>query len=54
MGKKLKLNRATMQPHDLVNYIEQLTWAIWKDTKKKATQALNAQIQATQLINLLL
>lgn len=33
-----------MQTHDLVNYPEQLSQAIQKDTKEKTTQALTAQI----------
>lgn len=39
-----------MQTHDFVSYAKQLTQAIQKDTKKKATQELNGQIQATQVI----
>lgn len=34
-----------MQTHELVNYAEQLSGNIQKDTKKKATQGLNAQFR---------
>lgn len=48
----LQLNWATMQTHDLVNYPEQLSQASPKDTQEKTTQALNAQIEATQVMSL--
>ena len=41
-----------MQPHDFVNDTEQLSWAIQKDTKKKAEQALNDQILGIQIMHL--
>lgn len=40
-----------MQTHESVNYAEQLSGAIQKDTKKKAAPALNSQLQTTQGMN---